>query len=79
MNAQGKVQDRDKKVRSFEDKIHGAFNIKMINCYKVYILANEIIYQNQSLFLALKMAFFLQLYTNMPKTSQLIGKKVTKK
>ena len=52
MNAQGKVQDRDKKVRSFEDKIHGAFNIKMINCYKVYILANEIIYQNQSLFLA---------------------------
>ena len=52
MNAQGKVQDRDKKVRSFEDKIHGAFNIKMINCYKVYILANEIICQNQSLFLA---------------------------
>ena len=33
-----KVQERDQKTMSFEDKIHGSFNIKVIKLLQIFIL-----------------------------------------
>ena len=38
VNKYDKVQERDQKTVSFEDKIHGSFNIKVIKLLQIFIL-----------------------------------------
>ena len=45
---------------------------KLQSCYKVYIVANNVLYQNQSLFFSLPHCFS---YNHIPKSSQKMAKK----
>ena len=74
-----KVQERDQKTMSFEDKIHGSFNIKVIKLLQIFIL--------QLIKFSIKInhcfwhfdfgnGIFLQLYTK--KKKQKLQKNMTK-